>query len=229
MRVRMFVLLLMTACAAGALAQTQAVQPAAEVRELALVAGRGELLQFPSEVSRVAIAEPKIADAVVVSPREVMVNAKSVGRTTLVIWEKDSAPVRYEIRVTTDTTDFDNLRRELREGLPGATLSVTGNEETLVLTGTAKDAEQSKKAAALASTRGAAPFTLLILTFIFPHAWIEYVSYGIALSESIWFAIMILKRRVREELTNVFKAISAVALLLLAAAVIETYLISLLS
>lgn len=83
--------------------------------------------------------------------------------------------------------------------------------------------------AALASTRGADPFTLLILTFIFPHAWIEYVSYGIALSESIWFAIMILKRRVREELTNVFKAISAVALLLLAAAVIETYLISLLS
>jgi len=101
----------------------------------------------------VAIAEPKIADAVVVSPREVMVNAKTAGRTTLVIWEKDAAPVRYEVRVTTDTSDFDNLRRELREGLPGATISISGNEETLVLTGNAKDAEQSKRAAALASTR----------------------------------------------------------------------------
>jgi len=153
MRVRLLGLMLMAAWAAGALSQTQPVQPPVEVRELVVVAGRGELLQFASEVQRVAIAEPKIADAVVVSPREVIVNAKSTGRTTLVIWETGGAPVRYEIRVITDTTDLENLRRELREGLPGATVSVTGNEETLVLTGSARDAEQSKQAAALASTR----------------------------------------------------------------------------
>jgi pilus assembly protein CpaC len=153
MRLRLLRFVWIAAVVAGVAAQTQPVQPSLSARELVLVTGRGELLQFASEVMRVAVAEPKIADAVVVSPREVMVNAKSPGRTTLVIWESGAAPVRYEVRVTTDTTEMDSLRRELREGLPGASISVTGNEETLVLSGTAKDAEQSKKAAALASTR----------------------------------------------------------------------------
>ncbi len=153
MRIRLLRFVVVVAGVAGALAQTQPVQPALSVRELVLVIGRGELLQFASEVARVAVAEPKIADAVVVSPREVMVNAKSPGRTTLVIWEAGAAPLRYEVRVITDSTEMDNLRRELREGLPGAAVSMSGNEETLVLTGTAKDAEQSKKAAALASAR----------------------------------------------------------------------------
>ena len=55
-------------------------------RALSLVVGTGELLRFDQDVSNVAIAEPKIADAVVVSPHDVMVNAKGPGRTTLVIW-----------------------------------------------------------------------------------------------------------------------------------------------
>jgi len=80
--------------------------------------------------------------------------------------------------------------------------------------------------AAVAFTEGVNPFSLLIYTFIFPHAWFEYVAYGIALSESFWFTLMILRRRFREELANVFKAISVCALLLLFAALIETYLIS---
>ena len=53
-----------------------------QARDLTLVEGRGELLQFQQDVTKVAIAEPKIADAVVVSPREVMINAKGPGHTT---------------------------------------------------------------------------------------------------------------------------------------------------
>ena len=35
-------------------------------RDLTLLVGRGELLQFRREIQRVAVAEPRIADAVVV-------------------------------------------------------------------------------------------------------------------------------------------------------------------
>jgi len=80
--------------------------------------------------------------------------------------------------------------------------------------------------AAMAQVQRSNPLTLLIFTFVSPHSWIEYVSYGLALSESFWLALMILRHRFREELVNVFKAISACALLLLSAAFIETYLIS---
>ena len=37
-------------------------------KELSLTAGKGELLQFQREVQRVVVSEPKIADAMVVSP-----------------------------------------------------------------------------------------------------------------------------------------------------------------
>jgi pilus assembly protein CpaC len=120
--------------------------------DLALVAGRGRLLRFPTEVSRVAVAEPKIADAVVVSPREIMVNGKTPGHTTLVIWEVNSEPVQYNVQVLQDTTFLETLRRELKERLPEAEIKVDGTPEKMVLTGTARDEEEVKRAVALAST-----------------------------------------------------------------------------
>jgi Flp pilus assembly secretin CpaC len=132
-------------------AQDPATAPVAAEHSLALVAGRGRLLRFAREVSRVAVAEPKIADAVVVSPREIMVNGKTPGHTTLVIWEADSEPVQYNVQVLQDTTFLETLRRELKERLPEAEIKVDGTPEKMVLTGTARDEEEVKRAVALAS------------------------------------------------------------------------------
>src|SRR5450755_1006519 len=76
-------------------------------RDVTLVEGRGELLQFSSDVTKVVIAEPKIADTIVISPREVMVTAKSPGHTTLVVWEGGATPVRYEIAVAKDNSEWE--------------------------------------------------------------------------------------------------------------------------
>ncbi len=118
------------------------------------MAGRGELLQFKEDIARVVISEPKIADAIVVSPREVMVNAKAPGNTTLVIWEGTLEPVRYEVSVTADTTEASNARHALEQelqALPGSKVNYSWNGETIVLTGSASG-ELSKQAQALASS-----------------------------------------------------------------------------
>ncbi len=122
-------------------------------RDLKLTLGRGELLQFERDIQRVAIAEPKIADAMVVSPHEVMVNAKGIGKTTLVVWESGSVPVRYDIAVLADPEEHEKLRKEIGENISLPGVQVTGNTDTLVLTGTVQTAEESKRAAAIASTR----------------------------------------------------------------------------
>src|SRR5215470_20339708 len=83
------------------------------VRALSLTVGKGELLQFDHDVERVVIAEPKIADAVVVSPHDVMVNAKGAGQTTLVVWPMDEQPLRYDITVLSDTTELESLQKSL--------------------------------------------------------------------------------------------------------------------
>jgi pilus assembly protein CpaC len=130
------------------------VPDAPQARAVSLMAGKGELLHFEQDIGRVAIAEPKIADAVVVSPRDVMVSGKAAGHTTLAVWEPGGLH-RYEISVATDTTDLDSLRstfaQELQAAMGGAGIQFDGNADTLVLTGTGT-VEQSKRAEAIAST-----------------------------------------------------------------------------
>src|SRR5688572_3415998 len=84
-------------------------------REVRLVEGLGRLLLFERDIFKVAIAEPKIADAVVIGPREVMVTAKTPGRTTVVIWEVDAEPAQWEIEVVRDTSEWDRFRRQVAD------------------------------------------------------------------------------------------------------------------
>ena len=121
-----------------------------------LTVGRGDLLTFNQDITRVVVAEPKIADAVVVSPREVMVNAKGAGKTTLIVWQNGVAPVRYDIDVNPDTAEQDTLKAtlgaELKAAAPESSIVFAGNGESIVLTGTAASVEQSKKAEGVAAT-----------------------------------------------------------------------------
>ncbi|MBK5295443.1 MAG: pilus assembly protein N-terminal domain-containing protein [Acidobacteriia bacterium] len=134
------------------LLSTAAFSQTAPPRDLSLTVGRGELMPFQNDVVRVAVSEPKIADAVVVSPREVMINAKGVGKTTIVVWETGSIPARYNVAVTPDVTNFDNLKKQMSSSLAEGGVNMSGNEETLVLTGFVKTMEESRRAEALAST-----------------------------------------------------------------------------
>src|ERR1035441_9180530 len=127
--------------AAGCFAQTTTPSRPAS-REITLLEGRGELLTFANDIAKVAISEPKIADAIVISPREVMVNAKGPGRATLVIWETGADPARYEILVTKDTTEWDTFTKAIN-ATAGSPVSVTGSGETIVLSGKVKTAEDS--------------------------------------------------------------------------------------
>jgi pilus assembly protein CpaC len=119
---------------------------------ITLTSGRGQLLRFPADVPQVAASEPKIADVVVISPREVMVNAKEAGHATVIVWQGDN-PLQYDINVLADTAEFEAFRQSFNSQLEGANIEMTGKGDTIVLTGTAKDAAQVKRAAALAQTR----------------------------------------------------------------------------
>ena len=119
-------------------------------RELTLITGRGELVAFERDLQRVAVAEPKVADAVVLSPREIMINAKSAGKTTVIVWEQGGQPVNFNVTVRDDTSATDAARRDLQAGL-GSNVKVEASGDTIILTGTVKDAEEAKRAAGLAA------------------------------------------------------------------------------
>lgn len=128
---------------------------------MTLIVGRGELLQFRNDVKQVAASEPKIADVVVISPREVMINAKGPGRATIIIWEAGSSAARYEVNVVPDNYEFDLFREQMKHDLPGSDIQVTGKGDTLVLTGTVASSDDAKRAAGLAQTRAKTVVNLL--------------------------------------------------------------------
>ena len=143
--------------AQSAEATTLLDQPLQPPKVIALTVGRGQLLQFSQDLVRVVVAEPKVADAIVVSPREVMVAAKGIGKTTLAVWEGSAQPARFDINVHADQEEADkhhaDFTSELKATLPGSNIIFNGNAETMVLTGNAPNQEASKKAEALAATR----------------------------------------------------------------------------
>jgi pilus assembly protein CpaC len=97
----------------------------------------------------------------VVSPREVMINAKGPGATTVVVWESGSDPVQYEVRVQKDESDWEQFTKKLQDSAGDSPIGVTGSGETIVLTGTVKTAEDSKRLAGMAQTHAKTVINLL--------------------------------------------------------------------
>lgn len=72
----------------------------ADTRErIRIPIGRAEVVTSADEVRTVAIAEPKIADAAVGSAKTVVVNAKSPGVTTLVVYSEAARFKVYDVEV----------------------------------------------------------------------------------------------------------------------------------
>jgi len=78
---------------------------------LRIPVGRAEVVTSNDDVRTVAIAEPKIADAAVGSARTVVVNAKSPGITTLVVYNEGARFKVYDVEVFVPNGDKQVLLR----------------------------------------------------------------------------------------------------------------------
>jgi len=75
--------------------------------------------------------------------------------------------------------------------------------------------------AAFAVVHGINPIALFGFTFLFPHAWLEYAAYALAISQSILLIVGTVQRRFKSEGINTCILITVCALLLLLAAAVE--------
>ncbi|MEA2089456.1 MAG: stage II sporulation protein M [Thermoproteota archaeon] len=76
-------------------------------------------------------------------------------------------------------------------------------------------------AIALTETPKINPIFVLAFLFLFPVAWMEYVAYATAMSQSVWFTWQIFQHQFKKESFKTCVLITFCALLLLLAAVIE--------
>jgi pilus assembly protein CpaC len=88
-----------------ALAATQGSLWAAEnAKRLMVGVGQTEILDFGKPIARISIGNPDIADATVTSPRQLIVNGKKIGSTTLIVWDENENYTFYRLVVHSEHT-----------------------------------------------------------------------------------------------------------------------------
>jgi pilus assembly protein CpaC len=119
---------------------------------VSLALGTSAVLVSPSEFNRISIADPNVAEAVVVSPTEVLINGRTLGSTTFVVW--DTAGVRRIFGVEV-TADAQALERHLEMLFPDEEIQVTAQGNTVILSGAVSSAFVARRALELAEGSGA--------------------------------------------------------------------------
>jgi len=114
--------------AAGGQAPPQA---APEIKRVSLTAGRSTVLTTDFDITRIAVTNPAVADAVVVQPREILVDGKSSGTVSLIVWG-DARREQYDLVVEQGVTA---LQQQLQTLFPGEDIRVTASDEAIILSG----------------------------------------------------------------------------------------------
>jgi pilus assembly protein CpaC len=145
------VLLFAALCAAGTPASAQVFLTEPD-QAVSLARGTSAVLVSPVTITRMSMADPDVAEAVAMSPTEVLINGKSLGTTTFVIWD---AAGRRHIYVVEVTADAGALERHLTTLFPDERIEVAARGNTLILSGQVSTAFVARRALELADGTGA--------------------------------------------------------------------------
>jgi pilus assembly protein CpaC len=127
--------------------QEPSISPAAEYPKVVLTAGRSRVLSTDFDITRLAITNPAVADAVVVTPREVLIDGKAAGTVSMILW---GAGTRVQYDVVVDTGVLV-LEQQLKTLFPGEDIRVSVNDEALILSGSVSSNAIMLRAAEIAA------------------------------------------------------------------------------
>jgi pilus assembly protein CpaC len=139
------------------------VQPASissqdSANELSVGVGKTVLVDCTWPIARVALGQGEHAEVHATSATEVMLQGKTVGETSLIIWDTHGGRQFFDVTVRASATvlhdNLDAIRRELKAELPGDSLRVSSENGAIFLRGTVKDLISSDRAVKIASTGG---------------------------------------------------------------------------
>ena len=113
---------------------THAARQTNESQPLKLVLGKSTIIAVPVPIKRASLANPEIADAVVLSPKEIYVTGKAYGTTNLTLWGKDEQVFTiFDLDVGLDVT---RLKEQLHQLLPEEQhIQVTAAHDHVTLSG----------------------------------------------------------------------------------------------
>jgi pilus assembly protein CpaC len=143
----------LTMCASILRGDQPVLTAAAEAERIVVGAGKTRLVDMPVNIERVSIAAAEIAEAVPVSARSMMINGKSPGETSLVIWLSDGSRREYILDVKVNASRVQAAQEQIDREF-GGNVKLTVDNASVYLTGRLKDLYEADRALSIATTLG---------------------------------------------------------------------------
>jgi len=78
--------------------------PAAAARDLFVTVGKSLVVESPVNIERISVGDAKKAEAMAVTPRQILVNGKEAGETSLIVWDTHGGRQFYNVTVRASTS-----------------------------------------------------------------------------------------------------------------------------
>jgi pilus assembly protein CpaC len=136
-----------TALPASAVAASAAASetPAGDVK---LLVGRSTVLDIGAAIARVSLTDADVADAMVTSPSQLLINGKMPGTISMFVWDRGGALKRYEVVVQ---RDLARLSEQMKQLFPSEKIEVQSNGKNVVLSGSVSNKDAIDKAVNVAA------------------------------------------------------------------------------
>ena len=123
---------------------------------LTVSVGKSLIIDSPVNIQRVSVANGELVEAVAVSPREILINGKGPGDTSLVVWQQNGNRLLYDLAIRPSPARLDAVRTQISREFPDAIIDVTFENDTAFVRGTVKDAIAAERVMAIVATMGKA-------------------------------------------------------------------------
>ena len=137
-----------------------------EPQQVSLVVGKSTVLDMPTAIKRASLADPQVADAIVLSPRQIYVTGKGYGTTNLTLWGKDDQVLAvFDLDVG---VDLARLKQHLKELLPDeSNVHLKGTHDHVTISGTVSSEGRAHQVLTIAEAY--APKKVLNFLKIYPE------------------------------------------------------------
>jgi pilus assembly protein CpaC len=119
-----------------------------DAESVTLMVGRSAVLDTGAPIARVSLTSAEVADAMVTSAQQVLINGKMPGTISLFVWDRGGALKRYEVVVQ---RDLARLSEQLATLFPGEAITAHSNGKAVVLAGSVTHKDVVDRAASVAA------------------------------------------------------------------------------
>src|SRR6185437_2612861 len=127
-------------------------QSAASPPVLTLTVGKSLVIDSPLKIRQVATASGEIVESVGIGPKELLLNGKSPGETSVTIWLEDETHLTYDVVVHENPSKWNAVREQIERELPGSDVAITPVNGTAFVRGVVADLDAAERVMNIVST-----------------------------------------------------------------------------